>query len=238
MISRFFQIFASFSESRKCIVAFHKESQSFLTKHSYFLRHTSCTYFSQENIMYLSNLIKFSSYLVDVYDGRSATCWRGSKTKSPRVAIISQRGQSGKNRNSKWLFKILIYHCEWIFTKCLLDETVVVLKMKISNKPKKITKIFKKFISIFFQALNRREGLKSLSQRLSSNRDLLNADPSTKVNTILEFHKICSNYQKNWMQQWRDVSTRATSTSVVTPKFLDTFASIPTRGGGADFAHH
>merc|ERR1711997_899284 len=30
------------------------------------------------------------------------------------------------------------------------------------------------------QALNRREGLKSLSQRLSSNRDLLNADPSTK----------------------------------------------------------
>merc|ERR1712073_94864 len=30
------------------------------------------------------------------------------------------------------------------------------------------------------QALNRREDLKSLSQRLSSNRDLLNADPSTK----------------------------------------------------------
>ena len=30
------------------------------------------------------------------------------------------------------------------------------------------------------KALNRREGLKSLSQRLSSNRDLLNADPATK----------------------------------------------------------
>merc|ERR1711863_188003 len=30
------------------------------------------------------------------------------------------------------------------------------------------------------KALNRREDLKSLSQRLSSNRDLLNADPSTK----------------------------------------------------------
>merc|ERR1711981_787802 len=31
------------------------------------------------------------------------------------------------------------------------------------------------------KALNRREDLKSLSQRLSSNRDLLNADPSTKL---------------------------------------------------------
>ena len=101
-------------------VAFLKESQSFLTKHSYFLRHTSCTYFSQESIMYLSILTNLSSYLADVYNGRSATCWRGSKTKSPRVAILSQRGQSGKNRNSKWLFKILIYHCEWIFTKCLM----------------------------------------------------------------------------------------------------------------------
>jgi hypothetical protein len=30
------------------------------------------------------------------------------------------------------------------------------------------------------RALNRRDDLKSLSQRLSSNRDLLNADPSTK----------------------------------------------------------
>ena len=112
LISRFFQIFASFSESRNCIVVFHKESQSFLTKHSYFLRHTSCTYFSQESIMYLSILTNLSSYLADVYDGRSATCWRRSKTKSPRVAILSQRGQSGKNRNSKWLFKILINHCE------------------------------------------------------------------------------------------------------------------------------
>ena len=69
--------------------------------------------------------------------------------------------------------------------------------MKNINKPNKVTKFFKFFISNFFQALNRREGLKSLSQRLSSNRDLLNADPSTKVNTILEFHEICSNYQKN-----------------------------------------
>jgi hypothetical protein len=76
-------------------------------------------------------------------------------------------------------------------------ETVVVLKMEIINKPNKFTKISKKIIPFFFQALNRREGLKSLSQRLSSNRDLLNADPSTKVNTILEFHEICSNYQKN-----------------------------------------
>ena len=37
LIVRFFQIFATFSENLNCIVAFHKESQSFLTKHSYFL---------------------------------------------------------------------------------------------------------------------------------------------------------------------------------------------------------
>ena len=109
--------------------------------------------------------------------------------------------------------------------------------MKNINKPNKVTKFFKFFISNFFQALNRREGLKSLSQRLSSNRDLLNADPSTKVNTILEFHEICSNYQKNWMQ-WRDVSTRATGTSVVTPKFWILLLLFQPEGGGADFARH
>ena len=34
------------------------------------------------------------------------------------------------------------------------------------------------------KALNRREDLKSLSQRLSANKDLMNADHSTKVSII------------------------------------------------------
>ena len=51
LISRFFQIFASFSESRNCIVAFHKELQSFLTKHSYFLRHTSSVHIFHKKVL-------------------------------------------------------------------------------------------------------------------------------------------------------------------------------------------